>query len=109
MLETASFLERHVKQRSIAADWWGTAVDMEYLLDGSSHIVHYQWLDELGSPPVLYLENRKWLRLTPERAKSFAAAVASSGAELALERGTYRIHAAPPLAEGGAPGESILP
>jgi hypothetical protein len=97
MLETARFLETHRQERRIAADWWASGADMEYLLDGSSSLVHHLWLDELGSPSVLFRVHRKWLKLTPGLEERFRKTIDRSQGTLVFERGPYQIFAAPPL------------
>lgn len=97
MLDTARFLELHGDDRVLAADWWATAADMEYLLDGSSRFVHHATLERRGSPPVLLLDDARWSELIPENRERFRATVARLGATIAWERGSYRVYAAPPL------------
>jgi len=109
MLETAQFLTAHRQGRRIAADWWATGADMEYLLDGSSNLVHYLRLDELGSPPTLFLVHRKWLRLTPALQDQFMKAIESRESTLVFERGPYRIFAAPPLGAASPPPVPVQP
>ncbi len=97
MLETAQFLAQHRDGRVLAADWWATGVDMEYLLAGSGHLVHHATLEPLGAKPVLLLENSRWLGLIPSAHDHFQGALLRAQAELVWERGPYRVYAVPPL------------
>ena len=105
MLETARFLEAERQGRRIAADWWATGVDMEYLLPGTGNLVSHLSLDREAPSPVLLVENAQWIDLSPGLRERWDAAVTDLGAELELERPPYRVYAAPPLSEtvGRAP------
>jgi hypothetical protein len=97
MLETARFLEAERRDRMIAADWWATGADLEYLLEGTGNLVSHLSLERRGRPPVLFLENAQWIDLPPGIRERWDAALARSGAELAFESPPYRVYAAPSL------------
>jgi hypothetical protein len=104
MLETARFLEAERRDRMIAADWWATGADLEYLLEGTGNLVSHLSLERRGRPPVLFLENAQWIDLPPGIRERWDAALARSGAELAFESPPYRVYAAPPLVASEPPG-----
>lgn len=104
MLATARFLAEEREDRSIAADWWASGVDMEYLLPGTGNLVSHLSLAERGDPPVLFLENAKWIDLPPGVRARWQGSLARRGAELVFERAPYRVYAAPPLHRAGRDG-----
>lgn len=99
MLEARQFLEDHREGRVIAADWWATGVDMEYLLAGSVNLVHHRSLAQLDAPRVLFFENAKWIDLPKGVRDRWQEALARYGATPVFKRPPYRIYAVPPLSE----------
>lgn len=99
MLEARQFLEDHRDGRVIAADWWATGVDMEYLLAGSVNLVDHRSLAQLDAPRVLFFENARWIDLPQGVRDRWQEALERYGAAPAFERAPYRIYAVPPLSE----------
>jgi len=96
MLEARDYLEAHRDGRVIAADWWASGCDMEYLLEGSVNLVHYRALERLGPRRILFYENAKWIDWSHRGRERWQAALARYGATLAFEKDIYRIYVADP-------------
>jgi hypothetical protein len=96
MLEASRYLEDHRDGGVIAADWWATGAEMEYLLSGSGNLVHHASLERLDAPRLLFFENAKWIDLPKGGRYRWQRALARHEASSVFERDRYRIYVVPP-------------
>ncbi len=107
MLETARYLEGRRAGAWLASDWWACAVDMEYLLRGSSNFLHVTELPERPDRDVLFLENAFFTDLSPGYRATWDRWIERFGAKQVFSSGRYRVYRGPAVVAekpGGTPG-----
>jgi hypothetical protein len=95
MLDTAAFLERLPQPRTLVADWWGTAVDLEYLLPGAASFTPVWHFDPARAPNAHVVRNENLLapRFEPEASARLDAAIARCGARRVFQDRHYSVWA----------------
>jgi hypothetical protein len=91
MLMARDLLASKQQDYPLIADWWATAVDMEYLLDGTSNFLHINQMWTTGKQCVLLYRHAWMINFSAEAAKRFDNAIANWGKTTLFERPPYSI------------------
>jgi hypothetical protein len=91
MLMARDVLASKQQDYPLIADWWASAADMEYLLEGTSNFVHINHMWTTGNQCAVLYRDARMMNFSPEAAKRFDKAIANWGKTTLLDRPPYSI------------------